>query len=168
MFTYFLVPVLYAGRIFVVMQLWVNLFNSSKIVFVEDRVRLLECSPASCQALWNQQGLRLEGLSTYFWAVLYCGCWCIAIPAQENNSLFPLWHEPEGNQNTSSCIQFRMHCILCSIGKWQKLYDHVNLDNNRYVKNTVLDTGSFTNYWYMNCDSWIANCRGFLTTLHQG
>ena len=33
MFTYFLVPLLRAGRIFIIMQLWVNLFNSSKIVF---------------------------------------------------------------------------------------------------------------------------------------
>ena len=40
MFTYFLVPVLHAGRIFVIVQLWVNLVNSSKIMFDSLNVHL--------------------------------------------------------------------------------------------------------------------------------
>ena len=40
MFTYFLASVIHAGRIFVIAQLWVNLLNSSKIVFDSLNVHL--------------------------------------------------------------------------------------------------------------------------------
>ena len=58
MFTYFLVSVLHAGRIFVIVQL------SKFVQFIEDRVRLLECSPASCQALRNQSEEKREKFIT--------------------------------------------------------------------------------------------------------
>ena len=58
MFTYFLVPI----------TRWPHLRYyaalSKFVQFVEDRVRLLECSPASCQALQNQREEKREKFMT--------------------------------------------------------------------------------------------------------
>jgi len=59
--TYFLVPVLHAG------YLHCNTPLNQFVQFIEDRIRLLECSPASCLAPQNHCKEKHEKFITHSW-----------------------------------------------------------------------------------------------------